>query len=474
MNSVAIIGAGITGLTAAFRLGQKGIPSTVYEAAPRVGGVIQTLCAGGYLAEYGPNTLLETSPKITDLIRALGLQSRCLHADPRAKNRYVVRGRKPVALPGSVLAFLATRLFSTAAKCRLLREPFIGKGAGEESVGAFVERRLGREFLDYAIDPLVSGIYAGDPGRLSIQHAFPKVYALEQKYGSLIKGQFFGARERKRRAEVSKATAPKLSFDRGLQVLPDALQEHLKDSVLLNTPVTCVIREKEGWSVEFSSGGKAEQGRHSAVLFAGPAYRLPALRVEAAGLTDLSVFGEIHHPPVASVVLGFALAQVKHPLDGFGMLVPKVEGFSILGTVFTSSLFPNRAPAHHATLTSYLGGARNPELAGQSPERLVELTLQDLETILGVTGRPTFQHVVVYQKAIPQYEVGYARFKRLLDEAEAAAPGFFLGGNYRQGPSLSDSVLSGQDAADKIGAFVQARQQGRPSSALASQPALAS
>ena len=472
MNSVAIIGGGITGLTAAFRLREKGIPATIYEASPRVGGVIQTLRSGGYLAEYGPNTLLETSPRITDLIRTLGLRSRCLQADPRAKNRYVVRGRKPMALPGSVFQFLTTKLFSASAKLRLFKEPFIGQGVGEESVGAFVERRLGREFLDYAIDPLVSGIYAGDPNRLSVQHAFPKVYGLEQKYGSLIKGQIFGARERKHRAEVSKATAPKLSFDLGLQVLPDTLHAHLGGSVLLNAPVSRVIEEAQGWSVEFTSGGQLERGRHSAVLFAGPAYRLPQLRVEAGGIINLSAFGEIHHPPVASVVLGFATAQVNHPLDGFGMLVPKVEGFNILGTVFTSSLFPNRAPAQHATLTSYLGGARNPSLARETSERLVELTLKDLATILGVTGRPTFQHVVVFQQAIPQYEVGYARFKRLLDEVEAAAPGFFLGGNYRQGPSLSDSILSGHDAADKIGSFVQSGQRGDPARASTPQPAL--
>ena len=456
MESVAIIGAGLTGLTAAFRLQQRGVPATVYELSDRVGGVVQSWREAGYLAEHGPNTLLETSPKITDLIRAVGLQGRCLDSDPRAANRYVVRGHRPVALPGTVFQFHTTRLFSLSAKFRLLREPFIGRGTGEESVGAFVRRRLGREFLDYAIDPLVSGIYAGDPMRLSVQHAFPRVYHLEQKYGSLIRGQVFGAGERRRRAEVSKATARKLSFDHGLQVLPDALHGQLRDAVQLGAPVSGITRRNDGWDVVCGPAGASRIARHSAVLFAGSAYQLAGLRLDTRPGVDLSLFGEIRHPAVASVVLGFRRNDVRHPLDGFGMLVPKVEGLNILGTLFNSSLFPHRAPEGHVTLTVYLGGARHPELALEPADRLVALALQDLGLLLGISGAPTFRHVAVYPRAIPQYELGYARFKTALDRVEAAVPGFFLAGNYRQGPSLSDSILSGDEAAEKIARFLPA------------------
>ena len=454
MNSVAIIGAGLTGLTAAFRLRQRGIPATVYEASDRVGGVVQSWREAGYLAEHGPNTLLETSPKITDLIRAAGLQTRRLESDPRAANRYVVRGHRPVALPGTVVQFLGTRLFSLAAKFRLIREPFISRGTEEESVGAFVQRRLGREFLDYAIDPLVSGIYAGDPLRLSVQHAFPRVYDLEQKYGSLIRGQLFGARERRNRPEVSKANARKLSFDQGLQVLPDALHFHVQDAVQLRTPVSGIARRESAWDVVCGSAGTTGTARHSAVLFAGSAYQLPHLRVDTQPAVDLSLFAEIRHPAVASVVLGFRRSDVQHPLDGFGMLVPKVEGLNILGALFNSSLFPNRAPDGHVTLTVYLGGTRHPQLALSPHDRLVALALQDLQLLLGISGPPTFRHVAVFPQAIPQYELGYARFKAALDGVEAAVPGFFLAGNYRNGPSLSDSILSGHEAAEKIAQFL--------------------
>ncbi len=186
MKSVAIIGAGITGLTAAFYLKRRGLTVTVYEASERVGGVIQSIRKDGYLAEFGPNTLLETSPKIAQLVKDAGLQSRRLDPDPKAEARYVVRYQRPIAMPGSPLGFFTTDLFTLKAKFAVVREPFIKprRDGVEESIGQFVVRRFNQEFLDHAIDALVAGIYAGDPQKLSVTHAFPKLKALEDNYGS--------------------------------------------------------------------------------------------------------------------------------------------------------------------------------------------------------------------------------------------------------------------------------------------------
>src|SRR3984957_5467325 len=234
MKSVAIIGAGITGLTAAFYLKRKGVPVTVYEAGNRAGGVIQSSRQNGFLAESGPNTILETSPKISEVVRDLNLESRRIYSSPAAKNRYVVRDQKPIALPSSQAEFLTTKLFSARAKFALAREPFVPprRDGVEESVAEFVLRRLNQEFLERAIDPLVAGIYAGDPYKLSVLHAFPKLLEAEQKHGSLLKGQFFGGGEQKS-GEISRRNARMFSFDDGLQVLTDALAAQLGDSLKL-------------------------------------------------------------------------------------------------------------------------------------------------------------------------------------------------------------------------------------------------
>ena len=467
MKTVAIIGGGITGLTAAFRLRQKNIPVTLYEASPRVGGVIETVRQDGYLAEFGPNSILETSPLIGSLIRDLGLESRRLYSDPAADNRYIVRGGKPVLLPGSPLGFMFTPLFSPLAKLRLLAEPFIRRApeAREESLADFVTRRIGTEFLDYAINPFVAGVYAGDPATLSVRHAFPKLHALEQKYGSLILGQFLGARERRRRAEVPKDKAKKVSFDLGLQVITDTLGERLAPLVQLATPVGRFEQSLEGWDVTARPQGREEKHEHIAVVYTGPAHRLPEIQLASNRYLNWSPLSQIQYPPVASIVLGFRREDVAHPLDGFGMLIPEVEHFNLLGTLFSSSLFPDRAPRGHVTLTSYIGGARDPDLALHDPAELVQVALKDLKTILGVSGPPTFQHSTLFPKAIPQYDVGYGRFKDLMDEVEQKAPGFFLAGNYRFGISLGDSIVSGHRVADKVADYL-ARTVGDASKSL--------
>jgi oxygen-dependent protoporphyrinogen oxidase len=450
MKPVAIIGAGITGLTAAFYLKRKGVPLVVYEGSGRAGGVIRSLRRDGFLAEHGPNTLLETSPKIAQLIRDAGLSSRRLDTDPEAEARYVVRGRRPVAMPASQLGIFTSELLSVKAKLALVREPFVParRDGVEESIAEFVTRRLNREFLERMVDALVAGIYAGDPHKLSVQHAFPRLKALEDKYGSLIKGQIAGARERKKTGEISRDRAPKVSFDEGLQVLPDGLAAQLGEALKLNTPVAKLqALIGGGWRVTTPAG----EAEHSKVVYCGTAHQLANLNIESPTPVELPAFAAIRYPPVASVVLGFRREDVAHPCAGFGMLIPRIEGFRILGAIFSSSLFPNRAPAGHVLVTSYVGGERQPELATLPPEKLVALVGDDLCELLGAKGQPVFQNVTLYPQAIPQYNVGYGKFKALLDEIELKAPGLFFAGHFRDGVSLGDSIVAGVNITERMG-----------------------
>lgn len=445
MQKVAIIGAGITGLTAAFELKEHGVDCTVYEGSDRVGGVIRTIHEDGFLVECGPNSILDTHPNIGKLIARLGIEGNKLPANTAAQNRFIVRGGEPIALPVSPSAFFKSKAFSTKAKLRLLCEPFIRSKSNEsESLADFVVRRLGQEFLDYAINPFVGGVYAGDPAQLSTAHAFPKLYALEQEYGSLIKGAFKGAKKRKKRAEVASKDARMFTFNDGMDVLPRQLASKLGDAVNLNTTVEGFHRLGNGdWLVNGEE--------YSDVVLAIPTHLMPKLDVPF----DLSPLADIYYPPVASLSLGFDINQFTHPLNGFGMLIPKVENRYALGALFPSSIFPERAPGGMALLTVFIGGSMAPEKALQDEGEMLANVLKDLEDLLGLSGEPEYTRLSVAPKAIPQYVVGYERFLDHMKQIEGDAPGIHFAGHYRDGISVGNSILSGIDTAERITKNIQ-------------------
>ena len=436
----AIIGGGITGLTAAYELRRRGVQCTVYESTDRVGGAIRTVREDGFLVECGPNSILDTHPNLGKLITLLGLEGNRLPASASAENRFIVRDGQPIALPTSPPAFFKSKAFSASAKLRLLREPFIRSKSNEaESLADFVVRRIGREFLDYAINPFVGGVYAGDPSKLSTAHAFPKLYALEQKYGSLIKGAIKGAKERKQREEVASKDARMFTFDDGMEVLPRQLAAKLGDAVLLNMPADGFQQLNNGrWRVN----GEV----YTDVLLAIPTHCMTELDVPF----DLAPLAEIYYPPVASLSLGFNENQFTHPLNGFGMLIPKVENRYSLGALFPSSIFPGRAPSGAVLLTVFVGGSLAPERALEDEDLLLRHALGDLHDLLGLDGEPEYKKLSVWPKAIPQYVVGYEKYLSLMTQIEAEHPGIHFAGHYRDGISVANSILSGIDVAERI------------------------
>jgi oxygen-dependent protoporphyrinogen oxidase len=453
---VAVVGAGISGLVTAYRLQELGFDVDVIEASGRTGGVIESFREDGWLSEAGPHTYLETSPRIRELVNAIGLESALCEPGPEAKNRFIVRDGKPYPLPSSPVSFLKTPLFSKSAKLRLLREPFISKwdNSYEESLAGFVTRRLGQEFLDYAINPFVSGVYAGDPGNLSVKSAFPKLFDLEQEYGSLIKGAILGARKRKKRSDTSKQRAKMYSFRKGMGQLAGTLTEILEQSIQTKTEVETLRRENNRWMLEWKSDGKKGKGDYDVVVSTVPLHRLPKIILNDK-IFDSQRLQEVSYPPVSVLTMGFERKNVKHPLNGFGMLVPAVENSSILGTLFTSTLFPGRAPEGYITLASYVGGARNPESAKEPFDLLRDNVLLDLQRFLGVQSSPVYVKHILQPKAIPQYNVGYEQVREMLDNLEKSQHGLFFTGNYRSGISVSDCIVGGLETADKVGEQLQ-------------------
>lgn len=455
MQSVGIVGGGITGLTSAFKLSRLGYNVTVYEKQDRVGGVITSYRKDGWLAEGGPHTLMETNDYIRDLISKLKLENERVYGDEKSKKRFIVRSGQPHALPSSIGSFLSTKLFSTSAKLRLLKEPFISSwdNREEESLSHFVKRRLGQEFLDYAINPFVAGVYAGNPDSLSVKQAFEKLYELEQKYGSLIKGQIKGAKERKKRAEVSKQRARLFSFKSGIEILPKTIYDNLKGKIILNVEVIGISKPDDLWEVSFKKDGSTQKNKHDVILFTAPVYALKNIQFEDIDIPE-SLSHEIYYPPVSTLTLGFKREDVAHPLDGFGMLIPEKEHFHLLGTLFTSTLFPERAPEGHVTLASFIGGARNPDLAEKSKDELIEFTLRDLNTILGIKDDPVFVHHIYWDRAIPQYNIGYGQYRNMMDKLETNNSGFFMAGSFRSGISVSDCITSGYKTSEKIDSYL--------------------
>ena len=450
-----MVGGGVSGLACAWGLQKGGRDVLVLEAASRAGGTIGTARADGYLVEAGPNSTLDTTPLIGALLDDLGIAGQRIEAAPAARNRYILQQGELRALPLSPAAFLATPLFSARAKLRLLREPFIGRSPAdaEESVAAFVRRRLGSEFLDRAINPFVAGVYAGDPERLSVRAAFPKLYQLEQAHGSLIFGQLFGARARARDPEKSKQSAAMFAFRDGMQTLTDALARRLR-RVEAGTEALGVQPGEGGYLVRAQGPGGLREFRARAVVLALPAYAAATLSAAFAPRAAAAL-GAIPYPPVAVVASGYRKGAIARGLDGFGFLVPQREGRRILGTIFSSTLFAGRAPDGFDLLTTFIGGMRQPALAQGSETEIAEAVQAEHAGILGAPPRAEFVQVRRWPRAIPQYTLGHLARMAQIEDAERDLPGLFFCANYRGGVSIGDCIRAADGIAERAGAFLR-------------------
>jgi oxygen-dependent protoporphyrinogen oxidase len=442
MPHIGILGAGIAGLTAAYRLQQKGLSVQVLEVTDHPGGVIRSENTDGFLVEHGPNSL-RPSPVLEETVQQLSLDEERVWANDAASTRYIVRDGRPLPVPSSLGAFLTTDLFSNRAKFRLLGEPFVGRrSATQESLADFVRRRLGPEVLDYAVAPFVGGVYAGDPEQLSARHAFERLSIWEEEYGSLFWGAMRSGSEESSDVDVPSGL---FSFRDGIETLPRTLADVLGNRIQYESPATALQPDGATWTVTVDS---STSHSFDALICTVPLHQLDTLRLSSS--VPLSPLTDVSYPPVQVVALGYPESAIAHPLDGFGMLVPPVEdNYDILGTLFSSTLFPGRAPEGHVLLTTFVGGARNPELGSRDAKAIQPIVERDLDRLLSVDGEPTFARHVHWPRAIPQYTVGYGTVKDTLSALEEEHPSLYFAGNYRQGVAVGDAMASGADAANR-------------------------
>jgi oxygen-dependent protoporphyrinogen oxidase len=469
---VIVVGGGIAGLAAAHRLVElardegRPLDLVLLEAAGRLGGTIRTERVDGFLLEAGPDSFISEKPWGLALAERVGLGSRLLRTDDRFRRIYVVRGGRLRTLPEGFLLLAPTRawpvlasgVFSWRGKLRLSLDLVLPRGpaAGDESLGSFVRRRLGREALERVAQPLLGGIYTADPDRLSLAATMPRFLALEREHRSLI----LGLRRTARGGEAAGASGARWSLfvtlAGGMEELVAALAARLPaGAARLATPVATAASTPDGWRVQPRAGPPLQA---DGVVLAGPA---PAMAGLVSGMdpTLAGLLGGIAYASSATIALAYPRPRIRHPLDGFGFVVPRVEERAILACTFSSVKYPGRAPDGLALLRVFVGGALQADLLGREDRALLELAHNDLASLLGITGDPVLSRVWRHPAAMPQYEVGHLDRVAAIESRLEALPGLAVAGAAYRGVGIADCVRSGEAAAERLLGSLKARSR---------------
>jgi oxygen-dependent protoporphyrinogen oxidase len=468
-RKVVVIGGGIAGLAAAHRLAvlahKNGRPLSIVllEAGDRLGGTIMTYNLQNMIIDLGPDMFLADKPAVMELINELGLSHRMVAPNKKHQRTFVARGDKLYPLPSGffmmaptqMLPFVTSDLFSTSGKLRILKDLVIPPAPEEsdESLTQFVERRLGHEALERVIQPLVGGIYTGDPDKLSVKAALPRIWNLEKKYGSLIRG--LASTAGKKQGESGARYGLFASFDGGMQALIDELESRLPANIMLNTVATNVTVNSAGNKFAVALG-KSASLTADAVIVATPAYHAANLvkSLDAALAAELR---GIEYSSAAVINWLFRRQDIPHALDGFGFVVPRVERRSIIACSFTSVKFPGRVPDNRALLRVFVGGALQPDVYDLTDEQMECLAWEDLHTYLNITAVPIVSIMSRFPKSMPQYNLGHAQRVTRIEQAAGKISGFALAGNAYQGVGIPDCIESANRAA--AGVFTYLSQQ---------------
>lgn len=441
-KNIAIIGAGITGLTTAFYLKKAGIPVTIFEKSHQIGGVMQSFTQDGFVYEQGPNSGVLSNIEMVNLLDDLKDDLKPEMGQPAAKKRLIWQNGHWEALPSGLWSAVKTPLFTWKDKFRILGEPFRPKGTNpDETVAAMVKRRLGSSFLDYAIDPFISGIYAGNPNYLVTKYALPKLYQLEQDYGSFIRGALKKAKIPKT-ADDKRITKEIFSIKGGLNNLPKVLAKKIGNSqIYLDQKELTVSRENE----QFKINNQSFTHVISTVRADSLSGLFPFLKSE-----ELKNITNLKYAPVVEIGIGYQDWKGAD-INAFGGLVPMVEHKNILGLLFMSTIFPGRAPQNGALFTLFIGGSKRPELTEMSESKLLDIVKKDFTEMMQLTDfKPDMIHVKHYNKAIAQYGADSKARLEAINRIESNYKGLILAGSIRDGVGIADRVKQAKTIADRL------------------------
>lgn len=440
MDRIIIVGGGISGLSLAYLL-QRQKPSLdliVLEAEERLGGKIWTDKADGFLCESGVNGFLNNKPRTLELASDLSLSP--LKSNDSARKRFIFSNGRLHLLPDSPPAFFKSDLLSLQGRLRIIYEMIAPRGRKEdESLAEFGRRRLGKEAYEKLIDPMASGIYAGDPEALSLKSCFPRIHQLEMEYGSLIRALIKLQIKARKEGRTGPGPGPGgvlTSFYNGMESLIIALRDSLGERVRPKSKVASLDKNGSRYTVSLQDGSRMES---DAMVMATPAHASSEILKDFDPAISQTL-SEIPYPPVSVVCIGYRKDRVGRNLDGFGFLVPFREGRRILGTLWDSSIFPNRAPDGYVLLRTMLGGARASNIALQDKNRLVDIVTGELMEIMGLKVQPDFAKVYIHEKAIPQYIIGHQRRLKTMDDLLVKYKGLYLTGNSYRGISVNDCI----------------------------------
>lgn len=457
-TDVVVIGAGLTGLTTAFHLSRRGIQVQVLERNDYAGGQIRTFREQGFVYESGPNTGVVSYPEVAELFAALGPSCELEAAREDAKRRLIWKGNRFHELPSGPVSAVTTPLFRLSDKFRILLEPFRPKGTDpDESVAALARRRLGRSFVDYAVDPFLSGVYAGNPQTLITRYALPKLYNLEQTYGSFIKGSIAKSREPKPERDKL-ATKQVFSARGGLDHLPQALARQIgEEHIFLGARDIAVHPAPDGigWLTACRQGGEPCEVRSRYVVTTVGAYSLPAL-LPFVDKAEMDCISNLVYAAVIQASVGITDTCGKQ-FNAFGGLVPSREKRDVLGILFPSACFVGRAPEGGALFSFFMGGRMREDLFRLSDAEIEAIILRDLHEMLKLPAevQPAYIRLFRHEKAIPQYEKSSGDRLRAVSRIEQQYPGLIVAGNLRDGIGMADRIRQGTTVANTLAAALQ-------------------